>query len=528
MSKQATLIELEQRPATDPAFTAGSSRVPAGELKLRRPNRRQVCFTSVDVEELIPADHAARAIWALTERFDLGAFAAELRSREGEAGRAAWEPRLLVSVWIFAYSEGIGSAREIERQCRHHPALRWLCGLETINHKTLSDFRAAHAAALDDVFTQLLALLSQAGVVNLEQVMVDGTRIRSQGSTSSMRRAATIERHLAAAREVVETMRDEEQAEQQSQRVRAARERAARERVERLEQAAEELEKVKAKKTREADKQAARVSESEPQARLQRESNGGWAAGYNAQLATAANEKIVVGVRLTNEAADVGQLEGAIEDVERRMGEKPGQVVADQGYASRRNVEAMKQAAVELVAPPPEVAEQSKAALKSAGIDEKFGPEAFAYEEASNTYRCPAGKRLRYRGNSTKRGKKYRRYQAEGSDCRECALRHQCCPKSFERGRTVSRASEDEVMAAHRRWMAGEKARAAYRRRAEVAEFPNACLKERIGLRKFRGKGLPKARSELLWALLAYNAAQWIRLVWRGASTPAAQPAGAG
>ena len=156
MSEQAVLIKLEQRPDESPHSSAASSAAPVGVLKLRRPNRRQFTYAAIDVEALIPADHAARAIWELSGRFDLDGFAAPLRSLEGEAGRPAWEPRLLVSVWIWAYSEGIGSAREIERQCAYHPALQWLCGLETISHKTLSDFpggargsagRFVHAAA---------------------------------------------------------------------------------------------------------------------------------------------------------------------------------------------------------------------------------------------------------------------------------------------------------------------------------------------------------------------------------------------
>lgn len=107
-------------------------------------------------------------------------------------------------------------------------------------------------------------------------------------------------------------------------------------------------------------------------------------------------------------------------------------------------------------------------------------------------------------------------------------MRRQCCPKSFERGRTLSRASEDPVMAAHREWIESEEAQAAYRRRAEVAEFSNAWLKERMGLRKFRGRSLHKARSELLWALLAYNVKHWIRLLWSSAPADAAQPVWAG
>ena len=505
------LLELERRAEAESA----PEPVPVEKLKLRRPNRNQFTYAAVDVEALIGPQHPARAIWELTGRLELEAFAEPLRSKQGEAGRPAWEPRLLLSVWIWAYSEGISSARELQRQCAYHPALQWLCGLETINHKSLSDFRAAHGEALDELFTQLLGLLSQEGLVDLEQVMVDGTRIRSQGPASSLRRQGTIEQHLAAARELVEQLGDPEQAEQHSKRVRAARRRAAREQVERLEQALEELPKVVAKKK--SEPKEARVSESEPEARMQRESNGGYAAGYNAQLATGAKEKIVVGVELSNEASDAEQLQPTLADMERRLGELPRQAVADKGYASRANVEAMRQAAVELVTPAPRLAGRAQASLKKAGIDPAFGAEAFVYDETSDTYRCPAGRSMRYRRRSRKRHKQYRQYQAQGSDCRQCALRQSCCPQSFERGRTVSRAAEDPLMAAHRKWMDSEKAQAAYRRRAEVAEFPNAWLKERMGLRKFRLKGLNKARSELLWAVLAYNVKHWIRLVWRRA-----------
>ena len=134
------LLELERRAEAESA----PEPVPVEKLKLRRPNRNQFTYAAVDVEALIGPQHPARAIWELTGRLELEAFAEPLRSKQGEAGRPAWEPRLLLSVWIWAYSEGISSARELQRQCAYHPALQWLCGLETINHKSLSDFRAAH------------------------------------------------------------------------------------------------------------------------------------------------------------------------------------------------------------------------------------------------------------------------------------------------------------------------------------------------------------------------------------------------
>lgn len=520
MSEQRELLKLEKRAEQD------EPRPPTAyeELKLRRPERRQRCWHELDVERLVDDDATVRAIWELSGRFDLSAFAAEARTREGERGRALWDPRLLVAIWIWAYAEGVSSAREIERQSHWRPALQWLCGLEVVNHHTLSDFRAAHAAALDEIFTQVLALLSAEGLVSLEQVAVDGTRIRSQAATSSERGRGTIERHLDEARARVRQLNEQGEDETASRRGTAARRRSARERVERLDAALDELRQVEAaheaskkKKGKKKNNSKPRVSTTEPEARRQRESNGGYATGYNAQLATDADHKIVVGVELTATASDARQLEPTLADVQRRMKRKPRQVWADEGYNSRANLEAMETAGVEYATPPQAPAKRLGAAARAAGIAAGYESTFFIYDETTDTFRCPADKALKYRRSSSKRGRKYRQYQARESDCRRCEHRLRCCPKSYERGRTVSRAAEqDALLTRHREWMETERARAAYRRRSEVAEFPNAWLKERSGLRKFRLRGLEKARTELLWAALAYNVRQWIRLAWHG------------
>ncbi len=137
------LLELERRAEAESGAGPASGReaAPVEKLKPRRPNRNQFTYAAADVEALIAPQHPARAIWELTGRLEPRAFAEPLRGKQGEAGRPAWEPRLLLSAWIWACSEGTSSARELRRQCGHHPALQWLCGLETIGHKSLSDFR---------------------------------------------------------------------------------------------------------------------------------------------------------------------------------------------------------------------------------------------------------------------------------------------------------------------------------------------------------------------------------------------------
>jgi transposase len=95
-------------------------------------NRQQVVLEPLDVEALIPPDHTARNVWELLGRMDLSRFAGEIKSVRGHAGRNAWESRLLIAMWIYAYSRGISSAREIERQCAYEPAFRWLTGLNAV------------------------------------------------------------------------------------------------------------------------------------------------------------------------------------------------------------------------------------------------------------------------------------------------------------------------------------------------------------------------------------------------------------
>ncbi len=402
MAEQRILLELEQGPQ------AAREPTPPDALKLKTPNRNQFTFAAVDVEALIGPDHPARAIWELAGRLNLDGLDAPLRTRQGLAGRPAWPPRLLVAVWVWALSEGIGSARQIERLSEHHPALLWLCGLEVISHQTLSDFRSSHSEALDQLFTEVLALLSEEGLIELEQVTVDGTRLRSQASSSSRCRRPTLERHLEAARQRVAEWQDSEQSEQVTQQRQAARRRAARERVERLTQALAELQKVEAAKKTPQEREQARVSATEPEARVQHESNGGYGVGYNAQLATDEKHKIVVGVELTSCASDAEQLMPTLSDVERCMDDKPRQALADASYARRANVGATAAAEVEFVSPPPDPQRACRAAEKAAGLAWEFRAHVFVYDEGADVLRCPQGKDLAFQRGSTKRERTYR------------------------------------------------------------------------------------------------------------------------
>src|SRR5271169_761704 len=115
-------------------------------------DRRQLFLRAVDVEKLVEQEHCVRSIWELVGRLDLRLYHAQIAAVEGNAGREHTDPQLLISLWLYAYSRGISSARELARQCEYEPGCQWLCGLQPVSHRTLSGFRSENKSALDDLF----------------------------------------------------------------------------------------------------------------------------------------------------------------------------------------------------------------------------------------------------------------------------------------------------------------------------------------------------------------------------------------
>ena len=173
---------------------------PSGAPRLREPQRDQIELRAVDIESLIGEDHPARVIWAYVEELDLSELENRIKARDDRPGHPATSPRLLLALWLYATSEGVGSARALARLCESHDAYRWLCGGVSVNYHTLADFRVGCADLLDRLLGEHLAALAKAGLVDLEKLAQDGVRVRANAGAASFRREATLDRHLAQAR----------------------------------------------------------------------------------------------------------------------------------------------------------------------------------------------------------------------------------------------------------------------------------------------------------------------------------------
>ncbi len=416
---------------------------------IRYVNRQQMSWRAVDVEHLIGEDHPARAIWALVGRLNLSAFYRAIESSVEEGGRPAFDPQLLISLWVYAYSRGIGSAREVARRCEYDPAFQWLTGLAEVNYHTLADFRVEKQQELDELFTQVLAALSKEGLITLEQVMQDGTKIKAQASSKSYLQEETIREHLERARRCVAEMGDPRK-DESSPRAKKAQARAQREQQERLESALEALEKWQARKSGEKAKRETRVSTSDPQARVMKHPDKGFALSYNAQISTDAAYGLIVGVAVTQEANDSAQLLPAVDRMEQRLERKPQQMVADSGYTTRENIEKMAGREIDFLG-----TMRQEDVPRGANLKNRFPPSAFLYHPDENHCVCPEGKILRPQARrQAGAGMIYHLYEARFEDCRTCPRKPECCPDNKKNGRSVAQLEESPVVMAFRQKMA--------------------------------------------------------------------------
>jgi len=418
------------------------------------PNRGQMEFRASDLESLLAEGHRARLVWGYVERLDLSELYGQIKAVEGGVGRSRIALEILLSLWLYATLEGVGSARGLARLCQEHDAYRWLCGGVQVNYHTLSDFRVGYADILDRLLTLSVANLLEVGAVKLKRVAQYGVRVRASAGAASFRRRVRLAEYLEQAKERVQALKQEvaEDPSLSARREKAARERAARERQERIERALQrlpEMEEIKRKQGKEAEQ--ARASSTDSEATVMKMADGGYRPAYNAQMCTDTASQVIVGVEVVTAGTDQGQLAPMVEQVQERYRQVPEEYLVDGGYPAHAQIDALPDKTV-VYAPVPK-------------------------------------------------------------------------PKEQERDPHEPRPADSEAVAAWRKRMASDEAKAIYKDRAATAECVNAQARER-GLTRFRVRGLAKVKSVLLLYALAHNLMRTIALVpdWAGLGAAGVMP----
>lgn len=323
----------------------------AGEARVIRPDRSQTRWDFIDLDGLLPSDHRARVVWGFVETLDLSPLYEAIKSREGESGRPAADPGVLLALWLYATVEGVGSARELARLAERDVAYRWLAGGVPLNHHGLSDFRVGHVELLDKLLTQSVAALIAEGLVSLSEIAVDGTKVRANASKGSFKSAKKLARLEAAVEARVAALKAEVESDPaaSSRRRQAAQETAARSIKERAAKVRAALEKLQAEKRErakrhakdEAKKTEVKASLSDPEARWMRFADGAFRPAYNAQIAATSVDGVIVSIDMTNRRNDAGLAAPMVDDIARRYGKGPERLLVDTHYATCEDIAAL-------------------------------------------------------------------------------------------------------------------------------------------------------------------------------------------
>jgi transposase len=333
-----------------------------GQPRMREPVRNQIELRAVELEALVAAEHPVRVIWAYVEQLDLRALEEAIRARTHTAGQAPASPRLLLALWLYATSEGVGSARALARLCESHDVYRWLCGGVSINYHGLADFRTAHPELLDRLLSENIASLSIAGVIDLDEVAQDGVRVRASAGTGSFRRRKKLQKELRKSQRLIRQLKEETADDPQasSRRIVAARERAAREREARVAAALKKLAEIEAERERrsktnkkQVEKQKEpRASTTDPDARVMKMPDGGFRPAYNCQLSTVAGGQIVVVSDVETVGSDRGLARPMLEKISRLHGRGPKRHLIDGGFNKNEDIEWAAGRGIKIYGPP--------------------------------------------------------------------------------------------------------------------------------------------------------------------------------
>lgn len=330
-------------------------------VRLVNPERRQGIIRFEMPEDALPAAHPARALWEILASLELCAFTARARSVEEHAGRPLYSPHMLLCLWLYAISQGVGSAREIARLLETDAAYRWIAGEMRVSHHLLSRFRVGHGGALEQLMTDVLGTLLHKGLLDLSTVAQDGTRIRASASAPSFRSEATLEQCLEQARIHLRAVLAQADDPELSAAQKAACVAAARDYERRV------LEAIATVKTlRPTGKSKARASTTDPEARVMKMGDGGFRPAYNVQLAVAGSPlggpRTIVGLRAHNVGSDMSSVVPMLDDIERRSGQLPHELLADANHVTLADIEHAAQRGVRFIAPVPERMQRSRVA----------------------------------------------------------------------------------------------------------------------------------------------------------------------
>jgi transposase len=461
------------------------------------------------LDQRLANDHLARRVDAAVEMLDLG----PLFDSYLGVGKNALRPDLLLKMVIYEMQSNRPSPAQWARDVRESDPVRWLLlGMEP-SRARLYDFRDRVAPFLREWNAQVLRVAVAEDMTPATRAALDSSSVAAHAS----RRQLLNEERLQKRREAIATgLECVKRGETMSDRPGwlAQTEVGLREQKQRYQRAAEVLRARQAAngqrrsgKRKPAEKVL--VSPTDPEAVLARDKLNVFRPLYSVQLLRDLDSPLVLSYDVMTQNNDNGVLEPMVEQMTDNVGHKPAELLVDSGYVSLNHLEFCTQAGITLYGPCQENDFSVHNGKKTQRNQHTELPKSvFRWLEEERTYQCPEGHRLHFSKKQTQQRADYTislaLYTCPAVHCLTCP-RQKACTRTPQKGRSVSRMENEELLDALRQRMQTDEAKRLYKLRSRTVELNYADLKEHRGLRRFHCRSLPRASAEVGSLVLAHN-----------------------
>lgn len=454
-----------------------------------QPN--QVLLFATSVDSAIPAESDVRIMSEIMDMLDWS----DMESGYSDKGCPAYPPRVLTKLLAYAYYNGVRSSRKIESLVENDKRYIWLAGGLAPDFRTLARFRRAKWAELVSLFDDTARLCATAGLVFLNLVSIDGSKVCGAASARSVYNAKRIERERKCIEKVLEEAEEVDRAEDEQYGSSNGRELPAKlanaqKRKEVLEKAAKLLEESKRE----------RVVVTDPESRLMN-TRSGPKSSYNVQAAVDAESQVILAMDVVDSETDHGLLMPMIEKVEQNMGVSADTFLADSGYCDEETLLQLQSGDRDALMPPLGCPNERRESL--------FRSESFEYDAERDMLICPAGRELCFKRIHKKKHGTYKVYAAKG--CGSCSFHHQCA--GGKSSRTVERSVAYHMRAQMRERLRGSPGKEQYKQRGESIEPVFGQVKSNRGLGRLLLRGIQGAKAEFALAFIGHNVSKCAKLL---------------
>ena len=458
-------------------------------------DRSQTLFLPESVDDYVGPENPVRFIDAFVDGLDL-TLAGFTRVVPKWTGRPSYAPKDLLKLYIYGYFNRVRSSRRLEAETHRNIEVIWLLRHLKPDFKTIADFRSHNRDAFRPIFRQFVLLCRQLDLFGRELLAVDGTRIKAVNNKDrNFTRASLTQFINLADAKLADYLQRLDQSDVTENATVGSRVKNLAEKNAAIGERRTRCKAMLAELDRTGEDQ---ISLTDPDSRAMA-AHTRVAVGYNVQIAVDVKHKLIVEQQVTNQVVDMGLLTQTVEPAKEVLGVETIADVADKGYFKIEDIEACETAGIEPYVPRPQRGPSVKAGL--------FRKDEFQYDAASDSYICPAGRRLHPYSSSLLRGLKKINYVNKLA-CDDCAIRSRCTAGKF---RTVSRLENEAVLDRMQARLAKRPDVLDCRR--ETVEHPFGSIKQWMNQGAFLMRGLRKVRAEFSLTALAYNLRRVLNIV---------------